>query len=704
MARIPDHLLNEIRTRVDVVGIVSREVSLKPKGRDYWGCCPFHGEKTASFKVSKDTGLIKCFGCGWSGSVFKFIMERQGLSFMETVRQLADETGVHLPEETTRGPRVARAVTAGGARTTIGVGGAGSNPGVTAEIPRELLFRANDWAGKWYAAQFEQSEVAKAYWLKRGYTLEQAREWGVGWGGDGWDDLPAAVHATAHSHPSGREGAQKLEKALAVVGVLATGKTGLYHRFAQRLMFAIRGTDLRIVGFGGRIIEDKEGAAKYMNSPESPAYHKGSVLFGLDRARDVMRKAGRAILCEGYFDVLGLWRAGFGEAVAPCGTALTEGQAKRLKGFAGQVLLVLDGDAAGQNATLKAAPVLLSQELDVRVLVLPPEHDPDSFVADYGPQAFAELALHARPVLEHIFDTLWQRHPPQTVEDRVALLRQFAPAYLWLPTTSIRANVVRDEYLSRIAERLGVSVSAATSVLREAARDADRFARYADDERAQADSDGDERGGLPAATVSGVGAEIVPVPANDARADLFALVCLADLRRVAAITDEFFEELSPVWLRDTIERIVHDARNGVRLTPDLYLDQLGQHLAELEARPDECCDPLAAAVEAWNQGQAQFGSSLATALDHTQMALQGPALDEQRRQLLEELAEASRRGDDARKSRLALELAETQQAIARLRAPMAARGRAASETVAVASSTARTAARGAPSGARGGGF
>lgn len=362
MARIPEDTIQEVRDRVDIVDVVGRVVSLKKAGRSFKGLCPFHDEKTPSFNVSPDRGSYHCFGCGEGGNAFGFLMKHEGLSFPEAVRSLAAEVGIEIKQE------------AGGATPSV------TEPVLAANLAAQALYRR--------ALLGEEGEVARAYLEARGVDLEIAERFGIGFAPDRWDavvtvlqheDIPAEIGETA--------------------GLLKARESGgHYDMLRGRISFPIQDTRGRVIGFGGRAI-GKDQEPKYLNTPESPVFHKRRAFYGFPFALDPIRKCDRVVVVEGYFDWVALARAGVEEAVATCGTALTEQHARDLRRRTRNVVLLFDGDDAGQRAMLRALETLLPQGLRVSVVGLPTGQDPDDLLRSEGSEALVKRIDEARPAL-----------------------------------------------------------------------------------------------------------------------------------------------------------------------------------------------------------------------------------------------------------------------------------------------------------------
>jgi len=368
LGRIPEETIQAIKDRADIVSFIGRYVELKKAGRNYKGRCPFHEEKTPSFNVNPDRQIFHCFGCQVGGNVISFLMQHEGLTFPEAVRNLGAEVGVEIPE-TDRG--------------SSGVG--------------EALFAANEVAQRIYRAGLASpdGEAARQYLAERGLDPEAIERFGIGFAKDSWDDLGRALARDAVSEENGIAAGLLVERD----GSRGGNRRGSYARLRGRVVFPIRDVRDRVIGFGGRaMLPDQE--PKYLNTPETPIFHKRDALYGFPQALEGIRRAGRAILCEGYFDRIALARAGMSEALATCGTALTEGHARQLKRRTEQVVLLFDGDAAGQAAVEKALEILLPARLRARAALLPAGEDPDSYLEAHGPDALRKLVDGAPEAIE----------------------------------------------------------------------------------------------------------------------------------------------------------------------------------------------------------------------------------------------------------------------------------------------------------------
>ena len=423
--RIPEATLAEIRARISIVEIISAHIALRKAGRNYTGLCPFHGEKTPSFSVNEEGGFYHCFGCGAGGNAFTFLSRVEGISFPEAVRRLAAKAGVALPQAE-RDPQAQE---------------------------RARLYRINDIAATYFQRCLwgNVGETARRYLEERGLAKEIAEQFRLGFAPPGNEGL---VRFLAMQNAP-------LDKAasLGLIGKRDGGR--FYDKFRYRLMFPITDIVGRIVGFGGRLLPMAQGQSpntgqmrtlpKYLNSPESEIYKKSTLLYGLFQAKDAMKKHARAVLVEGYIDLLALVQSGFAETVAVSGTALGPAQLKALRNFVPEVYLFFDGDEAGRKAATRAFPLCVEAELRGRGVFLPQGEDPDTFARKYGPDKLRDLIERAEP-LEDFYFTRHAPPPGATVFQRAQAARE-AMGIL----KSMTDVVARGALLTQIAQRFGVS-------------------------------------------------------------------------------------------------------------------------------------------------------------------------------------------------------------------------------------------------------
>jgi DNA primase len=424
--RIPDRLVEEIRAANDIVDVISERIPVRKAGRNYRALCPFHDEKTPSFNINPERQIYHCFGCGVGGNAITFVMEYDKVGFLEALSELAERAGIAMPD--TR------------------------DGGTSSDDP---VFEANAFALRYFRESFTGGggDTARAYWKTRGVSAEATEAFRIGYAPPGWDGLIKRARA------EGMGAAVLEESGLAV----RSERGGHYDRFRDRLIFPLLWTGGRTVGFGGRSLGEQE--PKYLNSPETRVYHKGSYLYGLAQARPALRASREAVLVEGYMDLLALWDGGFHNVVASAGTALTPEQARIIARYADRVFVAYDGDSAGKAAAIRAAELLVRQGVKVRVASFPEGSDPDSFVRSNGPDALAR----ALGCAEDFIDFLLSVDPPDTPEKRESAARRL------LDTVSgIDDPIKADLMLEKIAEALSVDRGALTRALDSRRRDEER--------------------------------------------------------------------------------------------------------------------------------------------------------------------------------------------------------------------------------------
>ncbi|MBW3534294.1 MAG: DNA primase, partial [Gemmatimonadetes bacterium] len=383
---IPDDQVEEVRLRADIVDVISDYVPLKKSGKDYKARCPFHEERTPSFYVVPSKGFYNCFGCGASGDVFSFLMKKGGLEFVEAVRHVAGKVGIELRE--TRQGDEAR------------------------DDPNRPLYEVNAFARAFYAERLadpEEGRDARDYLTSRGVDDAIVERFGLGYAPDDWRALrdAAAVHGFD-------------DDLLMEVGLLSTSEKAPepYDRFRHRVVFPIEELGGRVVAFGARVLGKGDKGPKYLNSPETPVYHKGDVLYGLSWARHNIRREGAVMVVEGYMDLVSLAAAGFDNVVAPLGTSMTEEQARLLGRYTKRVFLLFDSDRAGLEATFRAGDVLLAAGLSPAVVTLPPGEDPDTVVRKEGRPALQGYLEDAVDVLDRKLQILEREGYLDRIEGR----------------------------------------------------------------------------------------------------------------------------------------------------------------------------------------------------------------------------------------------------------------------------------------------
>jgi DNA primase len=411
----------EVRRAADIVELIGQFVQLRKAGQNFVGLCPFHSEKDPSFTVSPSRQMFHCFGCKKGGDVFSFWMDYHKVAFPQALKDLADRYRVPLPEKPL-------------------------TPFEREKMElRELLFKLNEIAAEYFHGLLTKSEKGRpgrTYFQKRSIPKETILEFKLGYAADEWDGLVSVLE---------RKNVD-LEKA-AQAGLLIPRKNGGYYdRFRGRVIFPILNLRQQIVGFGGRVLDDS--LPKYVNTPETPIFHKGEFLYGLHAAYKTIRDSGRAVVVEGYTDVLALRRHGLQEAVATLGTALTREHIRRLKGYAKEAVVVFDADSAGKAAAIKSLSSFMNEGLSSRVMVLPEGNDPDSYVNKNGLDTFLALLSGSVPMFEYYLD-LKLSHRGDEVEGKVSVLKEILPVLGALNNASQQSLYVR-----RLSEKLGVAESA----------------------------------------------------------------------------------------------------------------------------------------------------------------------------------------------------------------------------------------------------
>jgi DNA primase len=401
-----------VKARISIADVVRRYVDLKPVSGRWMGACPFHQETKPSMSVNDEEGFFYCFGCQASGDVFDFYARINGLDFREALEQLAAEAGVELtnvPHDPHAAERKAR---------------------------KNLLMEMHDEANAWFQRNLRMGagEIARRYLDNRGMTPDVIEKFGLGYSPDDWHGLDNFLKGKGRTSEDGVD-----------AGLLSKNEKGnIYDRFRGRLIFPIQNLSGRVIAFGGRIITD--GEPKYLNSSDTPIYKKGDHLYGLNLARSTMTRSKRALLTEGYMDVISLHQFGYTDACGVLGTALTPDQVKRLAGFCSRVDLVFDGDGAGRKAALRSAEMILTRGLACKVIILPEGEDVDSLLQEHGPAGFEACMSEAPDGLDFCLETLRNEFAPR---DIMAWAKNFMSE---LPDASLRAY-----YLPRIAGGLGLS-------------------------------------------------------------------------------------------------------------------------------------------------------------------------------------------------------------------------------------------------------
>ena len=430
---IPDHLIEEIRSRNDILDTISANILLKKSGQNYKGLCPFHSEKTPSFVVSPEKQIYHCFGCGAGGNIFKFIMEMEDLSFLDAIKILAAKCGVTLPA---------------------------FKPGQTnaKSNERDVLLNINQKAQSYFILSLmsKGGEQAREYLNSRGLNDKKLlADYSIGWATSGWTDT---LHQLQNQEKFSKN---DLSRAGLIKQKEGAGKNNFYDRFRGRIIFPLQDIHGNLIAFAGRVIGESE--PKYLNSPETPLYIKGRHLFGFNRAKEAIRKQNKALIVEGYFDQMRAHQNGIRNTVATCGTALTLEQANLLKNHTKRATLIFDSDSAGQAATKKGFEVLLKQGMSVDVLSLPSGHDPDSFIYQFGPEKFLEKLKNAKPFVETFIEDIIADGDLTTPMGKVAVVNQVLPILM-----NVKNTIERTEWISVLTERAKIEDQALLNELKNA--------------------------------------------------------------------------------------------------------------------------------------------------------------------------------------------------------------------------------------------
>lgn len=366
--RISESKIEEIRNSISIVDVISEYVQLRKRGKNFVGLCPFHNEKTPSFTVTEEKQIFHCFGCHTGGNVFKFLMEYKKISFIEAVQEIAEQQGIEISYD---------------------------DEGYSEkQSEQEILYDINTEAARYFLNNLlndQEGEAAREYFKNRNLKIQTIRAFGLGYTINGYENLVNFL----------KEKSIDLERALQL-GLIGQFKDGrIYDKLPGRIIFPIFSPNGRVVAFAGRKLREEDTGGKYINSPESLIYVKGRILYGLSHAKDDIRKLDKAIIVEGYMDLISLYQAGIKNVVAVSGTALTDDQAQLLSRYTKNVVLLFDADAAGIKASMRSIEILLKRNFDVKISTLPKDEDPDSYVNKFGREAFEEIIKRAENFLEY---------------------------------------------------------------------------------------------------------------------------------------------------------------------------------------------------------------------------------------------------------------------------------------------------------------
>ncbi|MBE2251366.1 MAG: DNA primase [Myxococcus sp.] len=527
---IPEHKIDEIRERVDMIALVQRHgVELKKSGRSHKGLCPFHQEKSPSFYVWADTRRFKCFGCQAGGDAISFVQRLLGKPFVDTVQDLAKELGIDLE--------------------------AAVDPGMR---EKQQLKDATDFAAQHFQQRLWDPAIghhAREYLRSRGLTDELMRAFGLGWAPIAWTDLADRLR---------EQGLLAFGEKAGLVSARSKGD-GFYDTFRGRVMIPIRSPEGRTIAFGGRLLEGEDGP-KYLNSKESRLYNKSEVLYATDQARDEIRKKKSAVLCEGYFDAIGLHQAGVKHAVALCSTALTPGHMALLGRLeAKELVLLLDGDEAGRKAVERLAGPILAAGQSARVAVLPDGEDPDTFARRVGAEAVQQLVAKARPLTEHLFTSMLPGGPGSSFEEKMSALDRLKAITSVLPV-----GLVRSAFFGALSKHFGIPASELETELKS--------------KNPQA--------------VRAVGKPVSNEPRPDPMEALYAACVLRDTRLMGKDEYRCFDEIKHLGVRTLLltiqsgtspEEAQYEASDTVKLALQVARDQLPVDEARLEPAFHSVC-------------------------------------------------------------------------------------------------------------------
>ena len=416
--RISENKIEEIRSAANIVEIISEFIQIKKRGKNFIGLCPFHNEKTSSFTVNEEKQIFHCFGCHVGGNVFKFLMEYEKVSFVEAVQDVARRVGITIELN--------------------------DNSSGEKQSQQELLYDINNTVAKYFSDNLiikKEGEVAINYFHNRKIKPQTMRSFGLGYCFPARDALVNFL----------KDHKIDIDKAL-LLGLIGSSNDGrLYDKFSGRIIFPIFSPNGRVVAFAGRVFNEREGTAKYLNSPESSIYTKGRILYGLFHAKDEIRKLDKAILVEGYMDLISLYQAGIKNVVAVSGTALTEEQTILLSHYTKNIILLFDADTAGIKASMRSIEILLKRDMEIKIASLPKGEDPDSYIQNFGKDKFEEIIKKAINFVEFqsaIFESQGMFEEPSTTADAIRELVK--------PIALIKDELKRNLLIKNIARKFNL--------------------------------------------------------------------------------------------------------------------------------------------------------------------------------------------------------------------------------------------------------
>jgi len=427
---IPEEIITKIRGSQDIVEVISRHISLKKTGQNYTGRCPFHSEKTPSFVVSPGKQIFHCFGCATGGNVITFLMKYESITFPEAVKRLAHDAGIEIAERHRKGER-----------------------------GEKFLYEVNKAAADYYykvLSAAKEAEPARNYLLARGLSIETMKRFKIGYSMNSWNGAYDYLR---------KEGFKEEDMVKAGITATNTSGSGCHDRFRGRVMLPICDIQNRVAGFGGRVLDDS--TPKYLNSPETPVFSKGHLLYGLDAAKDSIRETGYAILVEGYMDVIALHQAGVTNVVGTLGTAFTINHLRLLNRFCKETVLTFDSDPAGINAALRTMDIFNDSEVKAKVLLLPEGDDPDTFVGKNGKAAFLALVQSAKGIIDFAIDRIIDEVRGRAPDHGGSINSKVKGAGDCLSIIKKISNrIEKDQYIQRVSRGFGIEKEVLLSELR----------------------------------------------------------------------------------------------------------------------------------------------------------------------------------------------------------------------------------------------
>ncbi len=538
--RIPESKIEEIRNSVDIVDVISQHVQLRKRGKNFVGLCPFHSEKTPSFTVNEEKQIFHCFGCHTGGNVFKFLTEFHKISFVEAVQELAEQQGITIEFDKAEYTEQ--------------------------QSEQEILYDINTEAARYFLNNLlndEEGEFARKYLQERNIKTQTLRSFGLGYALRGWENF-------INFAKSRNLNIDKCVQ-LGLIGKNSEGK--LYDKFPGRLIFPIFSPNGRVVAFAGRVLDPNDTGAKYINSPESLIYIKGRILYGLSFAKDDIRRLDKAIIVEGYMDLISLYQSGIKNVVAVSGTALTDDQVQLLSRYTKNVVLLFDADVAGIKASMRSIEILLKRDMEVKIVSLPKGEDPDSYVNKYGKEEFEELIKRAENFLEYeskYYESQGKFSDPSTAAEAIRDLVK--------PVALINDELKRNLLIRSIAQKFNLREKLLESELDKQIKQVKRFEKT--DSKVLQNRKAEET----TSTLIDAVPEISPVLYNLER-EIIKLLFEAD-RPVAELIFNYLhpEDFSNTLNRELFERVKDEFENGDNFTTSVLVSVLKDERKETYVR------------------------------------------------------------------------------------------------------------------------